>query len=176
MAKVDRARPGVPAPLPAGRCGCSPGPRTDLAVAGVAQHVDVGRHQQLGEAICTISRSRSEPAASRYLRSSSAAPIVLVTSTASSPSCSWSNLKIDAVVVASGGPSGRVIPRTPLWRTQLEWQNLFTGSWLDTGRYLKCGRLQEEELATVGAAQRRRFGRASGRAAAAAARLGQRHP
>ena len=29
------------------------------------------------------------------------------------------NLKIDAVVVASGGPSGRATPGTPLWWTQL---------------------------------------------------------
>ena len=55
---------------------------------------------------------------SRYLRTSASAPIVLVTSTASSPSCSWSNLKIDAVVVASGGSSDRAIPRTPLCWTQ----------------------------------------------------------
>ena len=56
----------------------------------------------------TMDRSRSGSASARYLRSSSAAPIVLVTSTASSPSCSLvRNLKIDAVVVASGGWSAQ---------------------------------------------------------------------
>ena len=70
-------------------------------------------------AIFTISASRSLPESdSRCLRSSSAAPSVLPTTTVFALQFLRRYLKVDAVVVASGGPSGRATPRTPLWRTQ----------------------------------------------------------
>src|SRR5579875_1746833 len=74
-------------------------------------------------AIFTISPSSSLPASDpRYLRTSSPAPIVLVTPTVFSLQFHRRYLKVDAVDVASGGPPGGTTPRTPLWRTQLKAQ------------------------------------------------------
>ena len=90
--EVDRAGPGVPAPLPVPVAAVHPvlGP---LAVAGVAEHVDIGVHQQLGCHLHHLAKQVAPHRASRYLRTSSAAPIVLVTFTASSPSVLWTEFE-----------------------------------------------------------------------------------
>ena len=117
--QVDGAGPGVPAALPVAVSAVDPalGP---LAVAGVAEHVDVGVHEQLGchlHHLCeqVTSSIGLQVLAHELCRAHRVGDFHRIFSFV----FFGRNLKIDAVVVASGGPSGRAIPRTPLWWTQL---------------------------------------------------------
>ena len=91
-----------------------------LAVAGAAEQVDVGVHEQLG---CHLHHLGQQVASSVGLqvlahelcRAHRVGDFHRIFSFA----FFGRNLKIDAVVVASGGSSDRATPRTPLWWTQL---------------------------------------------------------
>ena len=117
--EADRAGPGVPAPFAVAVAAVHAivGP---LAVAGVAEHVDVGVHEQLS---CHLHHLSEQVASSIGLQvlaqQLGRAHGVVDVHRIFSFVFFGRNLKVDAVVVASGGPSGRATPRTPLWRTQL---------------------------------------------------------
>ena len=90
---VDRAHPGVELAGPVAVAAVGP-LRGPLAVAGVAHHVDLGRHQPLGERRAPSHAADRCPRASRCLRNHSSASMLLGTTAFSSRSSCKTSLKM----------------------------------------------------------------------------------